>query len=562
MKKLTLLALSAGLTAVIAGCSSTDESQYAEAEAAAQQAAAEERRRVQEQRQLPDADVEMMMVTVTGSRIAEDSEPEIELPPQKPFAPTAESVRQIFKTYAVNPTISTKHDAVSTFAMDVDTGSYHLAKEMLLDGFVPDSAGIRVEEFVNAFSYNPMQGNNTFNVGAQMFPSPFREGYEVLHLNIQAKTVLDDERQSNNLVLVADTSGSMSGDKIALLKEAFTTLVSQLDREDQVAIVTYSDEAKLLLPPTLVKNKRKIFKYISMLAADGSTNAEAGIHLAYETANKMFMPGYNNRVVLTSDGMANVGNTNPELILNRITDAKNRGIFLTTVGVGQDMYNDYLLEQLANKGNGHYLYFADSSDIQSAFIDELYQQLETVAKDAKIQVIFDPQVVSEYRLIGYENRDVADNRFLSEQEDGGEIGSGHQVNALYEVKLVNQSESKDFGKVSVAYKKPLGKKVRLIQRDIAATIKVDSINDAVTDSQLAYVVAAFAEKLRQSYWAQTYDYSDLLKQVNQLPRHYQKTVQVRELEDLIFTASRLDDRTLPYEFSMTDLDFDRVPVLD
>lgn len=549
-KKMRLILISAVVTSAIVGCGTTTEEQQGAATRAPSK---------------PLAEHEVEAIVVTGSRRSKQVElmDAVTVPMPKPTLPKQPIIDgpvQIFKKYRVNPTVSTLEDPVSTFAMDVDTASYHLAKQMLQQGLMPAEEGIRIEEFINAFDYQKLSGDELFNVGAQAFPSPNRPGFHTLHLSLQTNPLSETEKLDNNLVLLADTSGSMTGEKIQLLKDAFITLVSQLNRNDKIAIVTYSDEATVLLSPTLVKNKRKIIRRINKMTSGGSTNAEAGIKLAYEMAEQMFNPGFNNRVLLTSDGMANVGSVNAQELVTKIERFKAKGIFLTTVGVGQDMYNDYLLEQLANLGNGHYLYFANEGDIQNAFIDELHKQLETVAKDAKIQVHFDPNVVSEYRLLGYENREVPDHQFLSQSADGGEIGGGHVVNAIYEVKL--KSQTKALGQVSVAYKKPLGNKVRFFEKTLSPVIVVDNISKASSDSRLALITSSFAEKLRQSYWAQSYHYTDLLKQINDLPKHYQSQTQVKELQELIFKASQLDQRESPYKVADINFDFDRVPALD
>ena len=580
MNKYFCLVASTLFVLVLGGCASgPSEQENAAAQSQARQAEEAARQAKREQITLVQPKVKKARaesIQVTGSRITNVEEVEIislsaipdeDYPDQiietSPRLYSPGFATQIFKQYQVNPTISTLSDPVSTFAMDIDSGAYTLAKTMLEQNALPSSAGIRIEEFINAFNYQKQQSDELFNIGAQLFPSPHRKGFEVLHLSVQTKQLSDAERLNNNLVLVADTSGSMASDnKMDLLKQAFITLVSQMDNQDQIAIVTYSDHAKVLLKPTLVKNKRAIFKKINKLEADGSTNAEAGIKLAYNVAEQMFAPGYNNRVILSSDGMANSGSTDPEEIVNQIKESKERGIFLTTVGVGASMYNDYLLEQLANLGNGHYLYFGDENDIQNAFVDKLYEQLDTVAKDAKVQVHFNPDTVSEYRLLGYENRDVADHEFLSETTDGGELGAGHQVNVIYEVKLKeNYAQQSDFGKVSVAYKKPLGKQVRFIEKNMPMAIKSNDLRNAATDSQLAFAAAAFAEKLRQSYWAQSYTYMDVLNILNDLPAHYKQQGQIKELEALVFKASQLDNRQLPDHYSAVDFNFDRVPTL-
>ncbi len=478
-----------------------------------------------------------------------------------------QSSRQIFKRYRVNPTIQTKHNPVSTFAMDADNGSFKLAASMLNNHQLPNPEGIRIEEFINAMDYRYSQNGEVFSISAEAMPSPFRKGYHILHIGLQTKTLKDAERNPTNLVMVADISGSMASDnKLELLKNAMITLVSQLNSDDRIALVVYNDDAKIVIHPTKASHKRKIYKAINQLNSGGSTNAEKGLLKGYQLAEKMFQPGFNNRVILTSDGMANVGSTSPEAILSKISKSKEQGIFLTTLGVGRGMYNDHLLEQLANQGNGNYLYIANKEDIQQAFIDELTSQLQTVAKDAKIQIEFNPELVTNYRLLGYENRYLNNQDFTDANKDGGEIGAGHKVTALYEIKIKNphNNENNNLANLSIAYKKPLGNKVQYLTKEIPFSIVTTSVTDASADSRLAFAVAAFAEKLRQSYWARVYTYNDIEKLLLTLPYSYQKQAQVDNLKKLIIKAQTLDSRVDLYQQNnpIHSMNFDRVPLLD
>ncbi|MBU2871117.1 von Willebrand factor type A domain-containing protein [Colwellia sp. E2M01] len=489
--------------------------------------------------------------------------PEILLEPKH-----SQNAYQIFKKYGVNPTLETRNTPVSTFSMDVDNGSYRLAADMLNRNRLPNIDGIRIEEFINAFDYDYTPSKDTFGISAQVFPSPNREGYHVLHLGVQTKKLKDIERNPSNLVLVADTSGSMRGGNLALLKEAFTTLVSQLDANDNVSIITYSDQANVVLPATKVADKNTIYAVINSLTANGSTNAASGINLAYQQAEKMYAPGFNNRVILTSDGMANVGSTSPEGILNRITESKDKGIFLTTVGVGQGNFNDHLLEQLANQGNGQYLYLGNTKDIQNNFVDGLTQSLQTVAKDAKVQVIFNEEAVSSYRLLGYENRALKTEDFTDPNKDGGEIGAGHSVTVLYEVKLTEQLSNKDaeasLAEVAVAYKKPMGNKVNTMKKSIPHKVIVDNIGKASPASVLSIAVASFSEKLRQTYWARSYQYNQINDLLNNLPLQYRQQDQVIELQKLLKHAEVIDNRSDDFEaqYPVAQMNFERVPLLD
>ncbi len=479
---------------------------------------------------------------------------------------------QIFKRYRVNPTIQTAHNPVSTFSMDVDNGSYKLATEMLRHQQLPNPDGIRIEEFVNSMNYQYHQSEQLFSISAEAIPSPFRSGYHILHIGLQTRTLTEQQRNPSNLVLVADISGSMASDnKLELLKNAMTTLVSQLNQDDQIAIVVYNDNATTILEPTQVSNKRKIFNAINQLNAGGSTNAEQGLLKGYEIAERMFQPGFNNRVILTSDGMANVGSTSPEAILEKITESKEKGIFLTTLGVGRGMFNDYLLEQLANQGNGNYLYIANQRDIQEAFIDDLNSQLQTVAKDAKIQVTFNSNLISNYRLLGYENRHLNQQDFTDAEKDGGEIGAGHKVTALYEIKIKSQERTpmnhqlaNRIAKLSIAYKKPQGHKLHFINKNIPMSVIKSSALSASPDSRLSFAVAAFAEKLRQSYWARVYSYLDIEQLLATLPKSYQQQSQVKVLMEQVRIAKKLDARIDHFEQNhpISNINFDRVPLLD
>lgn len=483
-----------------------------------------------------------------------------------------EAAGQLFKRYKVNPTVNAQYNPVSTFAMDVDTGSFNLAKTMLNNSNLPNPVGIRIEEFVNAFDYQYAQNEQLFSLSAEAMPSPFREGYHVLHIGAQTQQLSNAQRSPSNIVLVVDVSGSMADDsKLSLLKHAMKTLISQLKLDDNVAIVQYNNQAKTILKPTTASKKRKIFSIIDDLKTGGGTNAEAGLILGYELAKKMQQPGFNNRVILTSDGMANTGAQSPEALLASISSAKENGIFLNTLGVGVHIYNDHLLEQLANQGNGIYSYIGNETDIQNVFVDNVNAQLQTVAKDAKIQIKFNPKIVSHYRLLGYENRHLEQQDFLDAKKDGAEIGAGQKVTALYEIKL-QQHKGSDFlatdnqiiGSVAVAYKKPQGNKVFYYNKDMPTNVIRDSISKASPDTILSVAVAAFAEKLRMSYWARFYKYTDINTLIYALPTHYQNMPQQIELLDLINKARNLDYRQDVFEKShpISSVNFERVPLLD
>ncbi len=471
---------------------------------------------------------------------------------------------QIFNHYGVNPTISTAAENSSTFAIDVDDASYKLALKMLNEGYMPAEEGIRVEEFVNAMDYKYLSSNDLFSLSAEAMPSPFRKGYHVLHLGIQGKEINESERRPINLVLVADTSGSMASDsKLELLKKAFLTLCGELKKDDHVALVAYDDYAKIILNPTDATQRRKIAKAINSLRTGGSTNAEAGLKLAHNIAKKMYQPGLNNRIIFSSDGMANVGANNADSLIEAVNQSRNQSIFISTVGVGYGMYNDALLEQLANKGNGQYLYIGSDSDIRSAFVDKFSSQIQTIAKNVKTQVEFNPDIISHYRLLGYENRALKNEDFLDARKDGGEIGAGHKVTAIYEIKFKEAPRNANIAEFRIAYQKPEGEKIYTIEKKIPSNIIKPSIKKASFDLRLSSSTAAFAEKLRESYWSQHYSYSDIKNILKTLPRNYVKARQVETLINAVTQAALIDDREPRYMENALSQSFnlDNVPLL-
>jgi len=474
------------------------------------------------------------------------------------------SAQQIFRDYGVNPTISTSNEQYSTFAMDVDTVSYQITKASLESHQLPNKSSVRVEEFINNFEYSYGSSDDVFSVSAEVVPSPYRPGFHLLHVGVKAKHVSDEQRLPANLVLIADVSGSMkSDDKMALQKQALTTLVSQLEHKDTVAIVSYSDQASILLKPTKASNKKKIYRAIQQMRAGGGTNVALGLRQGYALAGETAYPGHVNRVVLTSDGLANIGHVDPTQIVKQIKSYRKRNIFLTTVGVGKSMYNDYLLEQLANQGNGNYLYLANQTDIERVFVDGLTSQLQAVAKDAKVQLKFNPEKVSLFRQIGYENRGLQTQDFLDASKDGGEVGANQQVTVLYEIKLTQLNNNAELAEVALSYKKPQGSKVFSFNKTIPSTVIRASSETTSSDTIISMAVAAFAEKLRQSYWSRTYDYQQIQSQLTVLPTRIKNSRQVSELRDLLYQAARLDSRIDPYSdrLPLSRIDYDRVPLL-
>ena len=410
-----------------------------------------------------------------------------------------------FKEYGTNPFIDTEDDHLSTFGMDVDTASYSVTRRYLQDGSLPPPEAVRVEEFVNAFDYNYVPpSEDAFAIHIESAPSRFGEGkrLQMLRIGIQGRVIPDENRKDAMLTFVIDVSGSMAMEnRLELVKRALTLLVEQLRPGDEVAIVVYGTNARTVLPHTGIENSEEILAAIHSLTPEGVTNAEEGLQLGYNHALRNARHGSINRVILCSDGVANVGKTGPDAILKTIRSHVEEGITLTTIGFGMGNYNDVLMEQLANKGNGSYAYVDTLNEAKRIFVENLTGTLQLIAKDAKVQVDFNAQVVSRFRLIGYENRRLDHEDFRDDDADGGEIGSGHSVTALYEIKL-HEGATGQLATVFIRHEDPDTHRVSEISEEIFTTELKGTFEDASPEFQLAATVAEFAEILRESYWAQ------------------------------------------------------------
>ncbi|MFT5110828.1 MAG: Ca-activated chloride channel family protein, partial [Parasphingorhabdus sp.] len=326
---------------------------------------------------------------------------------------------------------------VSTFSIDVDTGSYSNVRRLLNSGHLPPRDAVRVEEMVNYFDYQYALNDDAeqpFSVVTEVGPSPWNDHKHLFHIGIKAGQV--SEIPAANLVFLIDVSGSMrSADKLGLLVSSLKMLAGRMAAADRLSIVVYAGASGVVLEPVGGDQQSKIHSALSSLAAGGSTNGGAGIQLAYKLAGDAFIKDGINRIILATDGDFNVGTTNTDSLLELIEKKRKSGISLTTLGFGAGNYNDHLLEQLADAGNGNYAYVDTLNEAQKVLVDEMASTLNTVASDVKIQVEFNPAVVSEYRLIGYENRKLNREDFNNDKVDAGEVGSGHSVTALYEITL-------------------------------------------------------------------------------------------------------------------------------
>ena len=429
------------------------------------------------------------------------------VPPNgEPYADT------YFENPGVNPFVDTADDALSTFALDVDTASYAVARRYLTDGNLPDRDSVRVEEFVNAFPTGvDGPSADAFAVRVDGGPTPFvqNERYTVARVTVASRALADEARPDAALTFVIDVSGSMEMEgRLELVKRSLERLLAELRPADTVAIVVYGTDARVILSPTPVIEAGEIRDAIQRLRPEGSTNAEAGLVLGYEVARAAFRPGGVNRVILASDGVANVGNTGADAILAQIRDEAAAGITLLTLGVGMGNFNDVLMERLANDGDGFYAYVDTIDEAERLFGAELTSTLVTVALDAKIQVAFDPASVERYRLIGFENRAVDDERFRDDTVDAGAIGAGHQVTALYEL-LLTDGGGGTLGTVHLRWTDPATGEAEELRQPFGREALATSFDGTDPHFQLASTVAAFGEVLRESYWAQAYSLGDV-----------------------------------------------------
>jgi Ca-activated chloride channel family protein len=455
-----------------------------------------------------------------------------------------------FEDYGINGFVETGQDRLSTFAVDVDTGSYTVARRYLTDGLLPPPDAIRVEEFLNFFDYgyaNP-QAQETFGITMDAAPSPFgtAAGRHLLRIGIQGYAIPAEERKDVQLTFVVDVSGSMDMEnRLGLVKRSLAMLVEELRPTDAVALVVYGSDARLVLPMTPIAEKASILAAIESLYPEGSTNAEAGLQVAYQHAWEHFNPQLLNRVVLASDGVANVGATGPDAILESIGQYAAKGINLTTVGVGMGNYNDVLMEQLADQGDGFYAYVDTDAEARRLFVHDLTGTLQTIAQDAKVQVEFNPETVARYRLIGYENRDLADDDFRNDDEDAGEIGAGHSVTALYEIELQGDSQPADATVATVYLRWQEPESDEVIEQ--TATFTADAIAASFAESdanfQLAVIAAGYAELLRGNQSAEGLTFDNLLQEAQRvhdlLILDEDADTNVAELVDLIWRARQI-----------------------
>ncbi|WP_116998671.1 vWA domain-containing protein [Desertimonas flava] len=379
--------------------------------------------------------VPMPAVAEADAAAVEPGPPMIPLPPDEPGI----TEDNTFVDAGDSTWVTAQDDRESTFALDVDTGSMSVARTFLDQGLRPEPDSIRPEEWINSFDFgDPPATDGALAATVESRPAD-GDDPALVRIGITTAELADEDRPPANITFVIDTSGSMDiRERLGLVKASLALLVRSLRTDDTISIVTYGDDATPVLAPTAVADWRDIVDAIDALGPGGSTNMEAGLRLGYEQARENLDPEGLNVVVLASDGVANVGVTDADELTADITQASEDGIHLVTVGYGMGNYNDHLMEQLSNQGDGFYSYVDTFGEAVRLFVDELTPTLTVVAAEAKVQVVFDPEVVARYRLVGYENRQLDDADFTDDTVDAGELGAGHAVSALYELELVDQ----------------------------------------------------------------------------------------------------------------------------
>lgn len=492
--------------------------------------------------QSPEAEIDSTdQYVVTGSRIVaqELHAPAPALAYQYQARTRQDVNRERYAEIISNPVQQVIDSPVSTFSIDVDTGAYANVRRILNQGSLPPSDAVRIEEMINYFSYDyPLPDNQEqpFSVSMEMAPSPWNQETYLLQVGLRGYEVETSNLPPSNLVFLVDVSGSMqSPDKLELLKKSLRLLTRQLRAQDQVSMVVYAGAAGVVLEPTSGDQKAKILSAIDQLEAGGSTHGSQGIELAYRQAEQGFVKKGINRVILATDGDFNVGIVDQNQLEDLIKNKRKKGIALTTLGFGTGNYNDALMEQMADVGNGNYAYVDSLLEARKVLGNELGSTLLTIASDVKIQIEFNPDQVAEYRLLGYENRLLAREDFNNDKVDAGEIGAGHTVTALYEITLAdnrfrfvdplrygsddaeqerNRRISNELAFVKLRYKLPGESKSQLISYPLEKNQLQDSIQQASENLRFAASVAAFGQYLRQGQWLQ--DYS--LTEIEQLAR--------------------------------------------
>lgn len=439
-----------------------------------------------------------------------------------------------------NDFIKTTDQNVSTFSIDADGAAYGYMRKMLSAGKLPYYSSVRIEEYLNYFTFNYADpaGNNTVAINSEVGPCPWNEGHKLVRLGLKGKPMDLNQTPNANFVFMVDVSGSMdSEDKLGLLKSCLTTLIDNLRPNDRVSIITYASKVEKLIDSTPASNAKKIKKAISALNARGSTAGGEAMKMAYEEALENFIEGGNNRVIMGTDGDFNVGVTSTDALLEMVQDYADKGIYLTVCGFGTGNLNDSMMETISNKGNGTYQYIDSEQEMVKVFVHE-NSKFYSVANDTKVQITFDSLMVDSYRLIGYENRILSQEDFENDKKDAGEIGAGQTITALYEIVPATEDlADQQIAVFDARYKKALGQESILLTESV-----VDRTSAGLEQSELSFAagVAAYGMILRESKYKGTADYNMAVslveKGLNFDPHGYRE-----ELKELIIAARNISN---------------------
>ena len=442
---------------------------------------------------------------------------------------TLNTSRETYKAIDEGGFKKTAKDPVTTFSADVDRASYSNVRRMLNYGQKPHKDAVRIEELINYFDYNytpPAEGSKTpLNATTTLSSCPWNPDNYLLRIGLQAKKIDLTKAPPSNIVFLIDTSGSMDEpNKMPLLKASFKLLLDNLRPEDRIAIVVYASQTGIALPSTPAKEKEKISKVIDDLVASGSTAGGAGLQTAYEVAEKNFLPKGNNRIILATDGDFNVGISSRDELQRLVEEKRNNGIYISVLGYGMGNYRDDMVETIANKGNGNYAYIDNLTEAKKVLVNEFGGTLYTVAKDVKLQLEFNPQYVKEYRLVGYENRTLANEDFEDDKKDAGEIGAGHTVTALYELiptkgattdglryqKQVKEGFANELAFLKIRYKDPVVKDAKSVEESTPIPFTLTDFSQTDDDYRFAAAVAEWGMILRNSKYKAKSSYKQVI----------------------------------------------------